>query len=147
MKRQSLTTLTQQVAAANGYAFHSGPAHEIGATVRAYPAAWLEPPTVKKSTGRAEGEITYRTTLHLMTLPTATLSDLSLSTTPVDQDPNTDPWAALETHAMSVAGQLASQNEVCAVTNLSITPARHSMSAHGEISVTMECDITLWFVA
>jgi hypothetical protein len=69
MKRSQLLKLVATAAAGHGYAFHTGEEHAIGGTVRSYPAVWLLPPVVRSRTGRAEGETTWRLTLHLMTLP------------------------------------------------------------------------------
>ena len=132
MKREELTGLVRTAAAGRGYAFHTGEEHEINGSVRVYPAAWLAPPAVVGHTGRREGETTFRVTLHLMALPQRDAEAEIL-------------WQALEKDALSIAIQIAESHAVCSVTNVSCTPARQSLTAHGETSVALSCDVVMWF--
>ncbi len=104
----------------------------LSSTVRRYPAVWLAPPETKKTTGRTEGETTYRLTLHLMTMPANGLND--------------EHWAEMERCALGMAAEIASQPEVCSIANVACTPARQSLTAHGESSLTLQCDITVWYI-
>lgn len=132
MKREQLTELLRGAAEARGYVFHTGEAHLAGSTVRVYPAAWLTPPIVRSHTGRDEGETTWRVVLHLMTLPTGSC-------------PAETVWQALEEDALQVARRIAASEAVCAVENTGCTPARKSLTVHGEISVALTCDVTMWY--
>lgn len=116
----------------SGYAFHTGPAHRINGEVRVYPAAWLEPPVLSSSEGRTEGDITYRTTLHLMALPATVEERESL-------------WTALEADAIAVSRRLMADSRVCEVSKISCIPAAQSLTAHGEVSVTLACDVKMWY--
>lgn len=134
MNRNQLIQLIESVATAQGYNFHTGEEHTINGSVRVYPAVWLAPPVVRSRTGRTEGETTWRLTLHLMTLPTG---GTHTETT----------WQALESDALEMAGSLALSSRVCSVGNIGCTPKRQSLTAHGETSVTLTLDLTLWYSA
>lgn len=131
MKRELLTSIIARAAQNAGYAFHTGEMQTLSSTVRAYPAAWLAPPTVKKSTGRAEGEITYRTTIHLMSLPAK----------------DVEPWIALERDALTIAADIALSDDVCSIAGVACSPARQSLTAHGENSLTLDCDVAMWYIS
>ncbi len=131
MKREKLLEIVSNVATAESYAFHTGEMQNLSGEVRMYPAVWLAPPTLKKSTGRKEGELTYRVALHVMTLPSS-------------RDEQT-PWEMLERDALNFATEIALKPEVCAIANLSCTPAKQSLTPHGEQSVVLECDVTMWY--
>ncbi len=132
MKRNRLTELVAEAAAVAGYAFHTGEEHLINGSVRVYPAAWLAPPVVKAHTGRSEGETTWRLALHLMTLPAGeTLSEAV--------------WRVIESDALAMVARLAESAEVCAVENVQCTPASRSLTVHGETSVALVCDVTMWY--
>jgi hypothetical protein len=132
MKREELIRLIRAAATEQGYAFHTGEEHLIGGSVRVYPAAWLAPPDIRDHTGRREGETTFRIVLHLMTLPTGGAEAETV-------------WQTLEKDALSVATALASSPAVCSVSDIRCTPARQSLTAHGEISVALSCDVTIWY--
>lgn len=132
MKREDLVALIGSAAAERGYAFHTGEEHAVNGAVRVYPAAWLVPPVVREHTGRREGETTWRLTVHLMTLPEG---GAELETQ----------WRELERDALGMVERIASRDTVCAVSNVRCTPARQSLTVHGEISVALVCDITMWY--
>lgn len=150
MKRETLIEITRKAATGKTYAFHTGSPFEIGGSVRAYPAAWLEPLAVKKHTGRTEGETTWHLVLHLMMLP-GTNPGTNSATNPGTnsgagaENQNENLWNTLEGDALAIATTVASQPEICTLTNISCKPARQSLSAHGELSVTLECDATMWY--
>ncbi len=131
MKREKLVEIVDAAVRAEGYAFHTGEAQGLNGTVRVWPAAWLTPPVVKSRTGRTEGEVVYRIVLHLISLP----SSPEYKTL----------WEQLERDALSIAGSVACREEVCAVGGISVTPARGSLTANGEVSVTLTADITMWY--
>jgi hypothetical protein len=131
MKREKLTELLRAAAETAGYAFYSGPQHRMNGRIRNYPAAWLRLPELKSQSGRKEGEITYRTTLHLLALPSS-----------VEKE---EVWNRLESDALTIAGIIAAADAVCRVDNISCTPAECSLTAHGECSATLVCDVTLWY--
>jgi hypothetical protein len=132
MKRDRLIRLTSNAAAARGYAFHTGEEHLAGSTVRVYPAAWLVPPAVDSHTGRREGETRYRLVLHLMALPAGAV-------------PAETAWRNLESDALGIAADLACSPEVCSVAAIKCTLARQSLTPHGETSLTLECEVTMWY--
>lgn len=132
MKRGVLVRLVEDAVATAGYAFHTGEVHTAGGTVRRYPAAWLAPPVLKGLTGRGEGEQTWRVALHLMALPEATTSAEEV-------------WRGLEADAAAIARAIAVSNEVCSVGAVGGEPRRQSITAHGEASVTLTCDVTIWY--
>ncbi len=132
MKREKLLEIVSSAVAAESYAFHTGELQNLSGTVRLYPAVWLAPPVVKKSTGRNEGELTYRLSLHAMKLPT----EAGLAT---------EIWSALERDALSIAAEIASRPEVCSISGVSCTPASQSLTPHGEVSVELVCEVTLWY--
>lgn len=136
MKRELLTSIVAAAASRAGYAFHTGEMQTLSSTVRKYPAAWLAPLTVKKSTGRAEGEITYRVALHLMSLPAAAVSAAVSG----------EPWSAMERDALSMAADIALSDSVCSVAAVACSPARQSLTPHGENSLMLELDATLWYI-
>ncbi len=131
MKREKLVEMVEAAARAEGYAFHTGEAQNLNGTVRVWPAAWLTPPVVKSRTGRTEGEVTYRIVLHLMALPSS--------------PEHKTLWEKLERDALTIAGSIACRGEVCAVGGISVTPARGSLTAGGEVSVTLTAEITMWY--
>ncbi len=131
MKREELTEVLCAAASHAGYTFHTGAAHRMNGTIRVYPAAWLEPPVLKSSEGRREGDVTYRVSLHLMALPSS-----------ADRE---SLWTGLEEDALSIARAAASNPAVRQVSNISCTPAGQSLTAHGEVSVTLACDVTMWY--
>ena len=134
MKRDELTELVGSAATACGYSFHTGEERLINGAVRIYPAAWLTPPVVLSHTGRCEGETTLRITLHLMTLPTDDTAPETL-------------WQILEKDALLTVSRLASSPAVCSVSNVGCTPARQSLTVHGETSLSLTCDVTMWYTA
>jgi hypothetical protein len=133
MKREQLTQLVKTAAETRDYAFHTGDEHLINSTLRTYPAAWLCPPVVKSKSGRTEGEVTWRVTLHLLTLPTGAATA-----------ENT--WQELEKDALSLAADIALSPAVCSVSNVDCTPARGSLTVHGETSVALALDVTMWYI-
>jgi hypothetical protein len=133
MKREQLTALVASAASALGYAFHTGETHLASSTVRVYPAVWLSPLALRSRSGRSEGETTWRLTLHLMALPT---------------EPQVEAlWQTLEDDACRIARTLAASGAVCAVENISCAPAQRSLTTHGEISLALTCDVTMWYYA
>ena len=123
----------------NGYDFHTGEEHKMNGTLRKYPAAWLLPPTTKSKTGRVEGEIVYHITLHLATLPspasTAAENSLNIETL----------WTLLERDVAMICAAIAEEADVCALSNVSYTPACGSLTSHGEVALTVEADISIWY--
>jgi hypothetical protein len=132
MKREILTSLVAAAARTLGYTFRTGEDHTATATVREYPAAWLSPPVVADRTGRREGITTWRVALHLMALPEAGTGIEGV-------------WQALEADALAVARTLAEVGEVCSVAKVECAPHRQGLTAHGEASVTLSCDVSLWY--
>ncbi len=131
MKREELTAVIRTAATDAGYAFHTGAAHRMNGTIRVYPAAWLEPPVLKSAEGRAEGDLTYRVTMHLMALPSSAEKGTL--------------WTWLEEDALAVMRAAAVNPSVRQVANIFCEPAEQSLTAHGEVSMTLVCDITMWF--
>ncbi len=134
MKRDRLAELVADAAAAAGYAFHTGEQHLIDSSVRLYPVAWLTPPEVRAHTGRHEGETTWRLTLHLMALPAGGALTETV-------------WRGLERDALEMVASVAMSPEVCAVDNVRCTPAERSLTLHGETSLAISCDITMWYIS
>jgi hypothetical protein len=132
MTRERLIELIHAAVAAAGFAFHTGEQHLIGGTVRVYPAVWLTPPELRAHTGRREGETTWRVALHMMALPSSAI-------------PSETMWQRLEAVALSVATTLADSPAVCSVQGVKCTPADRSLTTHGDTSVTLTCDVTLWY--
>ena len=132
MKRDRLTGLVRTIAGERGYTFHSGEEHLMNGAVRVYPAVWLTPPAVKTHSGRNEGETVWRLTLHVMMLPTENTTAETL-------------WQKEESDALRMVAELVSSPDVCSVTNVGCTPSRRSLTTHGETSVTLTCDITMWY--
>ncbi|MDR2912058.1 MAG: hypothetical protein LBV38_01970 [Alistipes sp.] len=128
---KKLTAIVHQAVTARGYSFHTGEERLANGTVRLYPAAWLLPPEVRRKTGRREGEVTWRLTLHLMSLP--------------DTQPSST-WQSIEDDALKVATALSDSPEVCSVSAIRCTSSRGSLTVHGETSVTLTCDVTTWYV-
>jgi hypothetical protein len=131
MKRDELTDIIRDAAIAMGYSFHTGATHRAGSEVRVYPAVWLEPPVMKSCDGRTEGSVTYRATLHLLALAT-TAGNESL-------------WERLEVDAIALKCLLESDSRVSRVSAVSCTPASQTLTPHGEVSVTLTCDVTMWY--
>ena len=131
MKREELTDLLSAAAIGAGYTFHTGAAHRMNGTLRVYPAAWLEPPVLKSAEGRTEGDLTYRVTLHMMALPSSAAKEAL--------------WTGLEEDALAVAKAAAANPAVRQVSGIGCTPGEQSLTAHGEVSVTLTCDITMWY--
>jgi hypothetical protein len=131
MNREEFTEIFRETALAVGYEFHMGPTHRVGGEVRAYPAVWLEPLVMKSCEGRTEGSVTYRATLHLMTLPTMVGAD-SL-------------WHGLEADAITIKCGVEQDSRVSEVSLVSCAPASQTLTAHGEISVTLTCNVTMWY--
>ncbi len=143
MKREELIGLLATAATARGYAFHTGEMHLAGGTVRIYPAAWLAPAAVRSHTGRREGETTFRVTLHLMAMPAGETSS-SAGTSP--ESAATEPvWQRLEGDALGIASEIASSPAVCSVENVRCDPARQSLTVHGETSIALTLDVTMWY--
>lgn len=115
----------EPLAASRGYAFHTGEDHTAGGVVRVYPAAWMSPAAVVGHSGRREGETTFRVALHLMTL--------------------TGDRETLEADALAIAAAAAQSPRVSSVSNVKAQPAAQSLTAHGEISVTLTLDAALWY--
>lgn len=131
MKKEELTDILRAAATAAGYVFHTGAAHRMNGSVRVYPAAWLEPPALSSAEGRTEGDVTYRVTLHMMALPAS-----------ADREAL---WDELVEDALALARAAAADRAVCKVSKISCTPSEQSLTAHGEVSVTLVCDITMWY--
>ncbi len=132
MKREQLIELIHGAVSAQGYVFLTGETHLAGSTVRVYPAAWLEPPVLLSRTGRCEGETTWRLRLYLMTLPAGSSSTETM-------------WQMLEGDALRVTRLIADSETFCSIGNIGCTPARKSLTVHGEISVVLSCDVTMWY--
>ncbi|MDR0907570.1 MAG: hypothetical protein LBM63_03035 [Rikenellaceae bacterium] len=131
MKRSELTEIFRETATAVGYAFHTGATHKAGGEVRAYPAVWLEPPVMKSCDGRNEGTVTYRATLHLVTLATMVGAE-SLR-------------EGLETDAMTLKRAVEQDARVSEVTAVACAPATQTLTAHGDVSMTLTCDVKMWY--
>lgn len=131
MKRDELTDIFREAALAVGYAFYTGPTHRAGGEVRTYPAAWLDPPIMRSCNGRAEGQVTYHVTLHLMVLATMV--------------GNESQWEGLETDTMSLKRAVEQNVQVSKVSAVASAPTAGSLTAHGEVSVTLTCDVTMWY--
>jgi hypothetical protein len=129
MKRERLTQIVEQAANACGYSFHSGEAHKINSALRKMPAAWLMPPVVKSKTGRTECEVKYHIVMHLMAGGSGA----------------GDAWGGLERDAAKICSLMAAEVDVCSIANISFSPDCGSLSAHGEVSVTVEADVTVWY--
>jgi hypothetical protein len=54
-------------------------------------------------------------------------------------------WQTLEDDALDIVRHMADSEGVCTVENTSCTPARESLTVHGEASVTLTCDVTIWY--
>lgn len=156
MKRDTLTGLIARAALDRGYSFFMGEEHEFSGAAREFPAAWLVPPSVVAVTGREEGEITYRVVLHLAALGGADDCGASGGSDGTDESGSGVAgivgesgyeigglWAGLERDARRIVVALASDAEVTAVTGVSCTPARQSLSVHGEESVALKCDVKM----
>jgi len=153
MIRQKLIGIVRDAAVSRTYAFHTGEVHELNGTIGEFPAAWLEPVSVVGVTGREEGEITCRVVLHL-----ATAGATSGKTDDNDAfgrseafgdsgatNESSEQWAGLERDARCIVSDIASDGAVLAVTGVSCVPARQSLSVHGEESVTLKCDVKMWY--
>lgn len=132
MKKNELIGAFRQAAMASGYAFATGQPHRINGEVRVYPAAWLEPAVLKSAEGRTEGCVVYRAVMHLMELPSQAGQQESLQ-------------AALEADALAIVRSVGADENVCEVSAVSCTPGAQSLTAHGEVSVTLSCDVCMWF--
>ncbi len=131
MKKEELTDILRAAATGAGYAFHTGAAHRMNGAIRVYPAAWLEPPVLKSAEGRMEGDLTYRVTLHMMALPASADKEAL--------------WTKLEEDALAVARAIASNPAVSRIADISYAPAEQSLTAHGEVSIALACDIAMWY--
>jgi uncharacterized radical SAM superfamily Fe-S cluster-containing enzyme len=64
---------------------------------------------------------------------------------PAAGEPSEAVWQELEKDALGIATRMARSTEVCAVENIRCNPSRQSLTSHGETSVTLECEITMWY--
>jgi hypothetical protein len=131
MNRNELTDITREAALAVGYSFYTGQTHRTNSEVRAYPAVWLEPLVMKARVGRNEGHITYRATLHFMALPTS--------------QGNETVWEQLEADAIALCRAIEQDERVSAVSVVSCTPSKGTLTANGEVSIGIVCDVKMWY--
>jgi hypothetical protein len=131
MKRDELTDIFREAALAVGYSFYTGAIHRAASEIRTYPAAWLEPLVMKSCDRRTEGSVIYRATLHLMALPTA--------------QGNEGLWEGLETDALTLKHTVEQDSRVSRVSTVSCIPASQTLTPHGEVSLTLTCEVTMWY--
>lgn len=132
MKRKQLTEAFRTAANEAGFGFNTGPAYLMNSEIRVYPAVWMEPPVLKSIVGRSEGDEIYRATLHFMTIPSAGECRETI-------------WDELQADALGAVAAAANMNDVREISGIVCTPREKSLTAHGELSVTLECDARMWF--
>lgn len=133
MKRDNLIAAVKQTAEELGYAFYMGIDSTLPGRVNSFPAVWLSPPTMKSSSGRTECRDTYGVCLQfLMALPPKEAECKIV-------------WDILESDALLFYRELGRCREIRDVINFKSTPNRKPLTKNGELSITVEFNVELFY--
>ncbi len=135
MTRKTLLNAIRDASLPLGYCFHSGPDAVIGQRIIAYPAVWLSPPKVIASSGWLEGRVTYRVSLHLMSLA-------------AKKHKETEPeqvWEELEADALGLCRGLDQAEGISSATLIECAPSQFAITPHAEVAVTLKMDVVVPF--
>ncbi len=134
MTRKTLVAAVKEAATELGLCFHSGFRHQMNQSIVAYPALWAVPPKIIAANGTREGQITYRTTVYLMSMePKAS------------QDAKDNTWELLEQTALQLARAIGEKKHIAGVTVTDCSPAEYALTNHGDIAVAMTFDARIFF--
>lgn len=131
MARKKLITAIKEIVKESGFEFYTGFEYRIAHEVKLFPAVWLYPPKLVKTEGRQEGIKYYDVKIALLALPT----------TPSIQDE----LERLERVATRMCLMLGANDHVYAVTDVEYKPAEFSLTAAGEVSISLEMKVRMTF--
>lgn len=134
MNRTHLERVAERLAAARGYAFHALRQEAQPTLVRTYPAALLQPLSLRSVEGRTHGRAVYDIVLRLLARG-AKLAPAARG----------EAFAALENDLLGLFAELSQDEKVIAVEALEIRPAAFTLTPHGELSQTASARIVTWF--
>ena len=133
MNRAQLECALRDLSQSHGYSFELMPAHRM-TEVSNFPVVVLEPLTVARIDGREQGRISYKVTLHILSLA-AKLSARERS----------EIQEKMESDLLDIFVQLSDSERVIAVEELSLTPREFAFTTHGEISQTAQTNVVTFF--
>lgn len=134
MSRYKLIGAVKEVAELLGYKFYTGQDAAMAAKIKSYPALWLSPPEIKKMSGRMNCRDVYKIEMMLMMSPNVS--------------PRTEPeevWRILEDDAVALRRNITSHKSIRSVSDFRITPNRKYVTKNGEITMSVECEVVLFY--
>lgn len=132
MFRHLLASLIRPDAERCGYTFFQGPARGIASRASRFPVLWLEPPVLTSLEGRSEGTVTYRVTMHLLSLGNRGRPAEAL-------------WEEMEDDAVLLFRTLADTPRVLGAAHLRCTASADALTHRGDIALTAVFDLTFAF--
>lgn len=134
MTRKKLITAFKEIAQESGFDFHTGFEYRIAHEVRQFPAAWLYPLKLVKTEGRQEGIKYYDAKIVLLALPPSQ-----------DELASQNELERLERAASKMCLMLGANECVRTITDTEYTPAEFSLTAAGEVSISLEMKVQMPF--
>lgn len=128
MTRKKLIAAFKEIAKESGFEFHTGFGYRISHEIKKFPAAWLYPPKLVKTEGRQEGLKYYDAKIVLLSLPSPQ-----------------DDLEKLERAATRMCLMLGANEDVRAVTDAEYTPAECSLTAAGDVGITLAIKVRMPF--
>lgn len=134
MTRKKLTEAVRNAALAVGFDFQTGFDYRIAPEIKKLPTAWLHPPTLKKKEGRNEGFVVYLVKIDL-------IDDYANA----DANQKEIKWNALEKNANQICTHIAKDDNIQTLTDVTLSPAELSLTAKGEISLSLSFNVRMPF--
>lgn len=134
MTRKLLIEAVEEACRECGFAFTTGFGYRLASQVGQLPAAWLETPKLEKTEGRAEGVKHYTLKINLL--------DRCQGHAASEKEAC---WGMLEEKASRILQLIGEAQCVRAVGVAEFTPAEFSLTAGGELSLTMSFGVQVPF--
>ena len=134
MTRKLLIEAVEEAAEKCDCSFHTGFEYRIAAQLKKLPAVWMAPPVLTVSRGRREGVKHYAVALKL-------ISSCALN----EQAAKERQWAQLEDTAARICLLVGENVDVRCVTGEEYSPAEFSLTASGELSLSVNFNVQMNF--
>lgn len=135
MKRSLLTEAVRCAVEDAGYFFGMGRDAELAVALPELPAAWMLPPELEKSSGRAEKHDVYGVRVRLM---------MSRASTP---DGEAAAWEILESDALAVCDAVRAAEGVRSVRNVEVVSGLKPVTVRGEVYADIEFQVEIVYCA
>lgn len=133
MYREDLVTAIRKVAEGAQYAFISGSEASFASRAGNLPAVWLQPIKMVKITGRSEVYAVYKATM-------------SLQSPMLKSKMEDEMWHTLESDAVAMCRALREDEHILHVRNIKCVPNKLSMTKSGDVGVTVDFDVEMFYV-